>query len=303
MSYARIDDLLPHHPKITAAGSAGAEVLGWYVASICHAQRHLTDGVIGYRDLGLLFPGLRPTWRVIRRLESLRLWDRLPEATPSPEVARKRAGSRPGAHRKNTRSTTRWQVHDYLEHNMSARGRQEARAKDALRKRTSVSLQPESSRIPTGVHHGVRADSIRPSSPLLSAKEKKDSPPTSPPVDSVDNSARPADQDGAGSQATSEPGSEWHRGEERHWECPVCRCQWFGREVCPRVKEHGGKMAVRTSEPPGPARVGAEGAAGILAAAGLGGPRPRVEEEGADEVTEVGDSPVAELARRRGGGG
>lgn len=98
MSYAKIDDLLPHHPKLIEAGGDAATVFGIYVASICFAQRQRTDGFIPKKALALLLPSQpRPAKRYLTLLVKLRLWDEAPDG---------------------------WRIHDYLDHNDSASTRQ-----------------------------------------------------------------------------------------------------------------------------------------------------------------------------------
>ena len=43
MTWVRLDDLFPEHPKVQGAGQAAAWL---HVAGICYSSRHLTDGMI-----------------------------------------------------------------------------------------------------------------------------------------------------------------------------------------------------------------------------------------------------------------
>ena len=107
MSWAKIDDLLPHHEKIVNAGSDAPAVFGLYVASICYAQRQKTDGRIPRKALALLLPGApRPSRRLLEALVTLRLWDQDGDG---------------------------WAIHDYLAHNLSAEERRLAEAANATR--------------------------------------------------------------------------------------------------------------------------------------------------------------------------
>jgi uncharacterized phage protein (TIGR02220 family) len=125
VGWSRIDDLLPHHPKIMAAGSLGPTVLGFYVASIALAQRLLTDGVLLRRSLRALIPTAGvPTQKVIAMLESCGLWDPLTDGQDG------------------------WQIHDYLEFNDSAEVRKSRLAKDAARKRIPTGIRSDSARNP-----------------------------------------------------------------------------------------------------------------------------------------------------------
>jgi uncharacterized phage protein (TIGR02220 family) len=109
MSWAKIDDLLPHHRKIMLAGRSAPAIFGIYVASICYCQRHLTDGHISDKSLALLLPmSGRPRADQIKKLVALRLWD-------------DRAGEL-------------W-VHDYLDHNDNSKTIQARRNAQTARKR------------------------------------------------------------------------------------------------------------------------------------------------------------------------
>jgi hypothetical protein len=208
------------------------------VASLCHAQRHLTDGLILYSDLRSLIPEQRPSSRMLRWLERLRLWDRLPDGPVPPDVARKRAGRTPGGHHKNTRSTSRWRIHDYLEYNASASERKARRSKDAERKRTGRSFQAESARSPNGIQTDAPSVSARsPSaSPLLSSTEGRGAsytrevttpPDAAPPTEPAPDLSR--DRDGTG--------------RERDRICKICGDTWLGGPRCPKEASHASRPA------------------------------------------------------------
>lgn len=94
MSWVKLDDLLPHHDKLIAAGTDALAVFGLYVASLCYAQRHDTDGRISRPALALLMPGCpRPSKRLLAQMVTLKLWDA---------------------------DGVDWRIHDYLDHNLSA---------------------------------------------------------------------------------------------------------------------------------------------------------------------------------------
>ena len=139
MSYARIDDLLPHHRKVRALGPLAFPGFGLYVASVAFAQRELTDGIVLRSDLPAIIPGQRPASRLLAGLVEVHLWDALGDGRDG------------------------WRIHDYLDWNDSAAIRRAKLAKDALRKRGA--FHADSARTPDG----VRPDSVRTSSPLLSA--------------------------------------------------------------------------------------------------------------------------------------
>jgi uncharacterized phage protein (TIGR02220 family) len=108
MSWAQIADLLPHHRKILRAGRNARAVFGLYVASICYAQRHLPDGHLPSAALALLLPSAgRPRVREIKNMIALGLWD--------------------------DKSGELW-IHDYLDHNDSAKTIQARRNAQTARK-------------------------------------------------------------------------------------------------------------------------------------------------------------------------
>jgi hypothetical protein len=128
MTWARIDDLLPHHPKLMAAQGSAPAVFGLYVASICYARRHLSDGLLLRSALPILLPACpHPSPKIIKQLETLHLWDPLPDGTG-------------------------WRVHDFLEWNDSAEAIRQKRAEDSARKRQSRprGLRQDSARSPDG---------------------------------------------------------------------------------------------------------------------------------------------------------
>ena len=63
MTWARFESDAPSHPKIVGIGIDG---WGLFSASICYANRHLTDGFIPARALSAVFPG-----EPVRRLMTL----------------------------------------------------------------------------------------------------------------------------------------------------------------------------------------------------------------------------------------
>lgn len=83
MSWVKLDDQFPDHPKVIQAGPAAAWL---YVSALCYANRMLTDGFIG-----------EP---VLRRLGSKPLAKRLVEAQLWEEMA------------------NGWQIHDYHDYQL-----------------------------------------------------------------------------------------------------------------------------------------------------------------------------------------
>jgi hypothetical protein len=70
--WVKLDDNFPDHPKVDAL-SEGAFRL--YVASLCHAQKYLTDGVIMIDRPSRLMPRFRQKY--VTELVVAGLWERL----------------------------------------------------------------------------------------------------------------------------------------------------------------------------------------------------------------------------------
>jgi hypothetical protein len=103
MTWVKIDDQWPNHPKARAAGKNGRALA---VASWCWVAANLTDGFIATHDLPLLAAQAEvPAKPTARRLVEVGLWDECQGG---------------------------WLVHDYLDRNPSAEkvlAIREARAK------------------------------------------------------------------------------------------------------------------------------------------------------------------------------
>ena len=139
MSWAKIDDLLPHHRKLVRATSDAPAVFGLYVASICYCQRHLTDGQIPREALALLLPGCpRPPSRLVKQLVKLRLWEEEKHG---------------------------WSVHDYLDHNDDAKTIMARRKAETARKARWRHGGTDAGR-DAGQTAGLRPESQRLSSPI-----------------------------------------------------------------------------------------------------------------------------------------
>jgi len=76
MTWVRLDDGAPLHPKLYHAGVAA---FGFWAAGICHSNRLLTDGVIPRADLPLVFVGttIEEAERLAEVLVSAGLWERV----------------------------------------------------------------------------------------------------------------------------------------------------------------------------------------------------------------------------------
>jgi len=107
MAWIRIDDRMPYHPKVIGLS---AEAFRLYVASLCYAGGHETDGFVPASAL----PVLWGTARTAAELERAGLWDR---------------------------SDGGWSIHDYLQYNPSR-----ADLEDARRRRSDAAAAAASAR-------------------------------------------------------------------------------------------------------------------------------------------------------------
>ncbi len=73
MSWVRLDDAMPHHPKIVAAG---ATAFALDVAAICYSNRYELDGFIADTALAAVLPGLAQPRKVAARLVQAGRWHR-----------------------------------------------------------------------------------------------------------------------------------------------------------------------------------------------------------------------------------
>jgi hypothetical protein len=174
MTWAKLDDGFYRHPKSRAAGKDGRAL---FVASLCWAASHLTDGFIATHDLGLIAAEAevkpRPT---ANRLVQVGMWEPVDGG---------------------------WQIHDYLDFNPTAeaaldkrRKRAEAGRKGGLKSRpprTKPEAKPEA--IASG---GSALQNDDTGSRSVSAT----SPPTGPRPS--DHTPPPTSQNGRSSEAKPE---------------------------------------------------------------------------------------------------
>lgn len=101
MAWAKLDDGMPTHPKVIAAGPVAFAL---DVAAICYANKHLTDGHIPEHALPAVLPGLPSPKRHAAKLVEVGRWDTVedgwlihdyhdfqPTAEHQREVSKKRA--------------------------------------------------------------------------------------------------------------------------------------------------------------------------------------------------------------------
>ena len=101
MAWAKLDDGMPTHPKVIAAG---AVAFALDVAAICYANKHLTDGHIPTHSLPAVLPGLPSPKRHAAKLVEVGRWEAVdggwrihdyhdfqPTAEHQREVSKKRA--------------------------------------------------------------------------------------------------------------------------------------------------------------------------------------------------------------------
>lgn len=73
MLWIRVDEAMPHHPKIVAAGP---QAFALDVAAICYSRRYDTNGFIADRALNAVLPGLTQPKRYARLLCDVGRWIR-----------------------------------------------------------------------------------------------------------------------------------------------------------------------------------------------------------------------------------
>lgn len=73
MSWARLDDNMPHHPKIMAAG---LDAFGFDAAGLCYCNRYGTDGFIADSALSAVFPPAKAPKKLAQRLVEVGRWTR-----------------------------------------------------------------------------------------------------------------------------------------------------------------------------------------------------------------------------------
>lgn len=113
MTWVKLDDQFPDHPKIEAAGPLAAWL---YVCGLCYCAEHLTDGLIPASKAVRLAP---VHGKHIDRLVEVGLWTRVPDG---------------------------YRIHDYLDFQPSGeqvrRERKEAAERMANRRRSSPEVRP-----------------------------------------------------------------------------------------------------------------------------------------------------------------
>lgn len=105
MAWVKLDDAMPHHPKVLAAG---VEAFALDVAGIAYCNRYETDGFIAEASLAAVLPNLRSPVRVAARLVEADRWERTSDG---------------------------WLIHDYAEFqpSSSAKDADRAAARDRMR--------------------------------------------------------------------------------------------------------------------------------------------------------------------------
>lgn len=69
--WVKVDDGMPHHPKLVAAGP---QAFALDVAAICYASRYDTDGFVADGALAAVLPGLPQVKRHAKRLVEIGRW-------------------------------------------------------------------------------------------------------------------------------------------------------------------------------------------------------------------------------------
>ena len=119
MAWVKLDDAMPHHPKVMAAGP---EAFALDVAGICYSNAHATDGFIGTHSLPAVLPSLKNPRKFAAKLVEVGRWiatedgwvihdvaDYQPTAAEQKELSKKRAmaGRKGGRESGKTRANTK----------------------------------------------------------------------------------------------------------------------------------------------------------------------------------------------------
>ena len=76
MSWVKIDDLFPDHPKVVALGVDAAFGISMHVAALCYSSRHLTDGFLpGAQAVRLVLLPPKTAEYIVRRLVEVGMWE------------------------------------------------------------------------------------------------------------------------------------------------------------------------------------------------------------------------------------
>jgi hypothetical protein len=124
MTWVRIDDSFPEHPKVLAAGDSAAWL---YVAGICYSGRLLTDGFIPKEQVNRL-TGISSPKKEVAALVAVQLWDEVPGG---------------------------YQIHGYLEHQKSRDDVEKERDQARERQARKRSVSRSSHGVTQGGSHGV----------------------------------------------------------------------------------------------------------------------------------------------------
>lgn len=132
--WVRIDDRLPRHPKILAAGAllgrdGTSRAIACFLTSLCYCAEHLTDGQVSPEALGTMRQQVWNPHKTAEALATVGLFERI---------------------------ETGYQIHDYHNYNPSAVAVKEKRARDSARKRGGILT--ESNAAPDGIRAESRAD-------------------------------------------------------------------------------------------------------------------------------------------------
>lgn len=116
MTWAKLDDAYPHHPKVL---TAGLEALGFDAAAMCYANRYGTDGVITASSLPAVYPAARSPKRLAAKLVEVGRWHEAGHECPD-----------------CPQTDDGWVIHDFLEFNPTAEEAAELSKKRAKAGRT-----------------------------------------------------------------------------------------------------------------------------------------------------------------------
>lgn len=160
MTWAKVDDRFPRHPKGAAAGPIGRDL---YICGLCYCNEHLTDGFIPEAAVTTLAPGQKAPMRTAQSLVSIGLWELCP-----------------GGYR----------VHDYHDHNPTAAQIKAERAANRARLstwrknkngRTNTVTDGVRNAVSNGVRNGASNAVVSDGNPTPTPTPTNQHPPQTPP--------------------------------------------------------------------------------------------------------------------------
>jgi hypothetical protein len=168
MTWSRFDDAASTHPKARLAGN---EAWALWVGAVMYCNRYLTDGFVPWAALATECLPEPVTPAKAKKLAQRAIDAKIRQGGPGLFVLVEGGVM----------------VHDFLEWNPCKADVESKRKADRDRKRGPKGSAPDSSetpeRIPRGIQHGTRTDSVTHTIPAQPAQPEKENPPTPKPRD------------------------------------------------------------------------------------------------------------------------